>query len=114
MNQKFIHSALLGSLMLGLLAFGNFNANAAKNNHDTKNNEKSLSSTQFFKEVAIVNENQLPATFGLPDQIKTLKSADGNVEGVLWVYNGMVTNGTNKRDALFVLIDGKMKYATLA
>lgn len=114
MNQKFIHSALLGSLMLGLLAFGNFNANAAKSNLDSKNNQKDMSSTQFYKEVAGVDAQELPATFGLPDQIKTVKDAYGEVEGVMWVYRNMVSSNKGKQDALFVIIDGKMQYATLA
>lgn len=114
MNQKFIKSIFLGSLVAGALAFGNFGVNAANNNHTAQVANKSMSSAEFYQVVATTKTKQLAANFGFPDQFKSLKNAKGEVEGVVWVYRDIVEKNNEKQDALFVLVNGELKYVTLS
>ena len=82
MNQKFIKSVLVGSLIAASMQ-----TSAAGFNKDNSNkNGKVMSATQFYQVLASTKSDQLAANFGFPDQIQTLKNTAGETEGVVWVY----------------------------
>lgn len=114
MNQKFIQSAVLGSLMLGVLVFGNFNANATGFNKTINNNGKVISSNQFYEILDKTEANEVAKTFGMPDTITTLKNADGELAGVVWTYQKAVSKQNLELDANFVYVEGVFKYVTLS
>ena len=118
MNQKFIQKTLLSSLMIGLLAFSNINANAMgfqKNINDNGTvslNGLVVSDVAFYE--MLDNANKVSLKFGMPDSISTLKNANGNQEGVIWTYKNAVKKETTILDANFVFIAGVFKYVTLS
>ena len=118
MNQKFIQKTLLSSLMIGLLAFSNINANAMgfqKNINDNGTvslNGLVVSDVAFYE--MLDNANKVSLKFGMPDSISTLKNADGNQEGVIWTYKNSVKKGPAILDANFVFVAGEFKYVTLS
>jgi hypothetical protein len=110
MNQKFMKSVLV----VGLIALS-MQANAAGfNKFNNKDNGKVLSSTQFYQVLATTKSDQFATKFGFPDQMKTLKNAAGETEGVVWVYRDAVHKADGMQDASFVIINGEMKYVTLS
>lgn len=119
MNQKFIsrkvaESAILVSLLAGLLAFGNFKANAAGFNSKAPNHGNVLSTGKFYNQLEKTKPTNIAKTFGMPDEIRTLKSTHGDTIGVVWVYRDAVAKEQNTMDANFVLVAGDFKYVTLA
>ena len=58
--------------------------------------------------------DQLGYNFGAPDEIQTLKDTTGAIVGSVWVYHNAVQKEDGKQDAHFVIVDGKLQYATLS
>ena len=114
MNQKFIKSFILGSLVVGTLALGSFSANATCFHEGNNNQGIAISSAQFYQVLAKTNMDHLGYNFGAPDEIQTLKDTAGTKVGSVWVYHNAVQNEQGKQDAHFVVINGKLQYATLS
>lgn len=120
MNQKFIQNTLLSSLMIGLVAFSNINANAMgfqkniNNNGTVSLNGLVVSDVAFYEMLDNATTEQVSLQFGIPDATSTLKSADGNKEGVIWTYINAVKKDTANLDANFVFVAGEFKYVTLS
>lgn len=114
MDQKFIKSILLGSLVVGNLAFGSFKANATGFHQGMNHSGIAVSSTKFYEVLAQTKFDQLVYNFGRPDDIQTLKDTSGAKVGSVWVYHHAVKDENNMRDAHFVIIDEKVQYATLS
>jgi len=120
MNQKFIQSTVLGSIMIGTLAFSNFSANATgfqKNinkNGSINHNGLVVSDVTFYEMLNKTSTDKVAMKFGMPDTITTLKSADGSQEGVVWIYKDAVKKDTANLDANFVFVAGEFKYVTLS
>jgi hypothetical protein len=114
MNQKFIKSVVLGGLVASSLALGTFKANAAGFHEGNNNNGIAVSSDKFYQVLAKTNMDRLGYNFGAPDEIQTLKDTTGAKVGSVWVYHNAVQKEDGKQDAHFVIIDGKLQYATLS
>ena len=114
MNQKFILSTVLGSLMLGVLAFGQFNANATGFNKKSNNNGEVVSANQFYSMLDNSKSTDIAVKFGMPDTIATLKETNGSQAGVVWTYKDAVAKDNDKLDANFVFVAGEFKYVTLS
>ncbi len=114
MNQKFIKSAFLGSLVAVSLAFGTFKADAAGFHEGNNNNGIAITPAKFNALLANTNLDHLGYNFGAPDEIQTLKNTTGTRVGSVWVYHNAVQKDGSQQDAHFVIIDGKLQYATLS
>jgi hypothetical protein len=114
MNQKFIQSAVLGSVMFGVIIFGNFDANANGFNKKPTNNGEVISANQFYNMLDNTESTDVAVKFGIPDTITTLKDADGDQAGVVWTYKEAVSKDSEKLDANFVFVAGQFKYVTLS
>jgi hypothetical protein len=114
MNQKFIQSAVLGSLMFGAVIFGQFNANATGFNKNVNNNGKVVSANQFYDMLDQTKASEIAIRFGMPDTITTLNDANGNQAGVVWTYKNAVDKDSEKLNANFVFVAGEFKYVTLS
>ncbi len=114
MKLQILKSALLGSLVLGSLAFGSFKANAAGFNQNSAHDGKVMSPIKFNDLVEKTLPNQVASNFGKPDEIVTIKNANGDVAGVVWVYRDAVLKYRGMQDASFVLVNGQMKYVSLS
>lgn len=114
MNQKFVQSSLLGSILIGVLTFGNFNANATGFKTPAANNGKAISANQFYDLLNKTEPSKVAKTFGMPDKISSLNDAEGQLEGVIWTYEDAVSEKNDKLDANLVFIHGKFKYVTLS
>lgn len=114
MNQKFIQSAVLGGLMFGVLAFGQFNANATGFNKNVNNNGKVVSANQFYDILDHTKASEVAAKFGMPDIITTLNDAKGEMAGVVWTYKNAVTKDSKELNANLVFVAGEFKYVTLS
>lgn len=114
MNQKFIKSAFLGSLVAGTLIFGNFKANAAGFHEGNNNNGIAISATKFNEMLAKTSLDYLGYNFGAPDEIQSLKDTAGARVGSVWVYRNAVQKDGSKQDVSFMIINGKLQYATLS
>jgi hypothetical protein len=114
MSQKFIKSALLGSLVASALIFGSFKANAA-GFHEGKNNHGiAIPSAKFYEILAKTNTEHLGYNFGAPAEMQTLKDVTGNKVGTVWVYRDAVKKDNIMQDASFVIINGELQYVTLS
>ncbi len=111
MNQKFIQSAVLSGLMFGVIAFGNFSANAKDVDN---NNDKVVSTNEFYKILDETKPNEVAKIFGRPDKIATLNDAEGDQAGVVWTYEKVVSKKNKILDASFVFVAGEFKYVTLS
>lgn len=110
MNQKLIKSMLVGGLVAVSLQ-----ANATGFNKTMQNTEgKVMASNQFYDVLATTKSEQVATKFGFPDQILTLKTPSGEVDGVVWVYKNAVQKADGIKDARFVFIQGEMKYVALS
>lgn len=114
MNQKFITTTLLGSLVAGTLMFGSFKAAAEGFHEGLNNNGIAISATKFNEVLANTNTEQLGYNFGAPDEIQTLKDTAGARVGSVWVYHHAVKKDKGLQDASFVIVKGKLQYATLS
>lgn len=115
MNQKFIQNTVLGGLMLGALAFNNLPANASGFHTGLNNTGLVISSDAFYNMVKHTKvTTDVAKQFGRPDKIATLKNAEGEQEGVIWIYENAVKEQSAKRNANFVFVAGKFKYVTLS
>lgn len=114
MNQKFIKSAFLGSLVASSLALGTFKADAAGFHKGNNNNGIAISTTKFNEMLAKTNMDYLGYNFGAPDEIQTLKDTAGARVGSVWVYHDAVQKDGSKQDVGFMIINGKLQYATLS
>lgn len=114
MNQKFIKSATLVSMVVSALVFGSFKANATGFHEGNNNNGISVSSGKFYQLLAKTNIDHLGYNFGAPDEIQALKDTTGFKVGYVWIYRNAVQNEESNQDAHFVIIDGKLQYATLS
>jgi hypothetical protein len=114
MNQKFIKSAVLVGLVASSLVLGSFKANAGGFHEGNNNNGIAVSSDKFYQVLAHTNIDHLGYNFGAPDEIQSLKDTTGAKVGYVWVYHNAVQKEDNKQDAHFVIIDGKLQYATLS
>ena len=113
MNHKFIQSAALGSIMIGVLAFSNFNANANGFNKNINKNGKSISTNQFYDILNKTENEDVSKTFGKPDSITTLRNDEGELAGVIWTYQDAVFTKGEELDANFVYVAGQFKYVSL-
>ena len=114
MNQKFIQSVVLGSIMFGVLALGNFNANATGFNKNINKNGNTISSSQLYDILNKTEAEDIAKTFGTPDKITTLRNDSGELAGVIWTYQNAVSKQDEKLDANFVYVAGQFKYVTLS
>lgn len=114
MNQKFIKSIFLGSLVAACLALGSFKANAAGFHEGNNNNGIAISPAQFNAVLAKTKMDYLGYNFGAPDEIQALKDTTGARVGSVWVYHNAVKKDNNLQDAHFVIVNGKLQYATLS
>lgn len=114
MNQKFIKSAFLGSLVAGTLIFGNFKANATGFHEGNNNSGIAITTSKFTEMLAKTNLDHLGYNFGMPDEIQTLKDTAGDRVGSVWVYHNAVQKDGSKQDVSFIIINGKLQYATLS
>lgn len=114
MNQKFIQSTLLGSILAGVLTFGNFSANATGFKTPVTNNGQAISANQLYDLLNKTEPSKVAKTFGMPDKISSLNSAEGNLEGVIWTYKDAVSDQNKKLDANLVFVHGEFKYVTLS
>lgn len=114
MNQKFIQSTLLGSILIGVLTFGNFSANATGFKTPVTNNGQAITANQFYGLLNKTAPTEVAKTFGMPDKISSLNGAEGNLEGVIWTYEDAVAEKNEKLDANLVFIHGEFKYVTLS
>jgi hypothetical protein len=114
MNQKFISKVFINSLIVGGLVLSSLQANAAGFHEGNNNNGIAVSSTKFYQLLAKTNLDHLGYHFGAPDEIQTLKDTAGAKVGSVWIYHDAVQKEDGKQDAQFVIIDGKLQYATLS
>jgi hypothetical protein len=114
MNQKFIKNIFINSLLVGGLAVSSLQVNAAGFHEGNNNNGIAISPTQFNAVLAKTNMDHLGYNFGAPDEIQTLKDTSGARVGSVWVYHDAVQKDGSKQDAHFVIINGKLQYATLS
>lgn len=114
MNQKFIQSTVLGSIMVAAFVFSNFSANANGFNKNINNNGKSISTNQFYDILNKTEKEDVAKTFGKPDSISTLRNDSGELAGVIWTYQDAVSKKEVKFDANFVYVAGQFKYVTLS
>ncbi len=113
MNQKFIKSAVLSGLMLGAITAGNLSANAKDVNKNI-NNDKVVSTNEFYKILDKTEPDQVAKVFGRPDKVATLKNTEGDQAGVVWTYKRVVSKKNKILDANFVFVAGQFKYVTLS
>ena len=114
-TTKNITKFAIGVLMLAGLAINATHGQAAGFNKYSPNNGKAISTEKFQQILNNTQPTQLPVNFGFPDEIQTLKSVSGNVEGVVWIYRDAIVKQNGKQqDVRFVLVDGVMKYFTLS
>ena len=114
MNQKFIKNVLTGSLLVGSFVLSSLQANAAGFHAGLHNNGITVSAAKFNDLLANTNMEQLGYHFGAPDEIQTLNGTDGERVGSVWVYRNAVQKDGSKQDAHFVIVNGKLQYATLS
>ena len=114
MNQKFINNVLTSTLLVGGLVVSSSHANAEGFHEGLNNNGKAISSAKFYEVLAKTKMDYLGYNFGKPDEIQTLKDISGANVGSVWVYRDAVQKGNNMQDAHFVIVDGKLQYATLS
>lgn len=114
MNQKFISNVFTSTLLVGGLVVSSLHANAAGFHEGLNNQGKTISSAKFYEVLAKTKMDHLGYNFGKPDEIQTLKDTSGASVGSVWVYRDAVQKDNSKQDAHFVIIDGKLQYATLS
>jgi hypothetical protein len=114
MNQKFINTVFTTTLLAASLVVSSLQANATGFHEGLNNHGKTISSAKFYEVLAHTKMDHLGYNFGKPDEIQTLKDITGNSVGSVWVYRGAVQKDNSKQDAHFVIIDGKLQYATLS
>ncbi|MEQ1598758.1 MAG: hypothetical protein ABL880_05260 [Methylotenera sp.] len=114
MNQKFINNVFINGLLVGSLALSSLQANAEGFHEGLNNNGIAVSSTKFYQLLAKTNMDHLGYNFGAPDEIQTLKDTAGAKVGSVWIYHDAVQKEDGKQDAQFVIINGKLQYATLS
>lgn len=114
MNQKFINNVFTSALLVGGLVVSSLHANAAGFHEGLNNNGITVTSSKFNELLANTNMEQLGYNFGAPDEIQTLNGTDGERVGSVWVYRNAVQKDGNKQDAHFVIVNGKLQYATLS
>lgn len=114
--KKNFKSAILGSLIIASLAFPAMQAGAIGFRHNLQNTSgKVLSEAKFNDAISNVRPDQVALVFGYPDQILSLKSPDGELQGVVWVYRNAVKQDDGVlSDARLVLIEGKLQYVALS
>lgn len=110
MNHKFINTVVAGTLLVG----GLLTAHAEGFHEGIQNNGIAISATKFNELLAKTSTEQLGYNFGKPDEIQALKNTAGERVGSVWVYHDAVQKDGSKHDASFVLINGKLQYATLS
>jgi len=105
---------LKGMLVAGVLvAVTQVNATGFNKLSPTANGNV-MSDKQFETIMADTKSEDIAKKFGFPDQILSLNSAEGELEGVVWVYKGAVQKTDGLKDARIVFIKGKMKYFALS
>lgn len=114
MDQKFIKITIIGMCMLGGLAVSSWPVNATGFHEGMQNKGIAISPAKFNALLAKTNTEQLGYNFGAPDEIQMLKNTTGERVGSVWVYHNAVQNDGVKQDASFMIINGKLQYATLS
>lgn len=114
MKLELLKSAFLGCLVMVSLVATTLNISADAANTGKSSAIKTMSPTQFYELVKQTKPNQVATNFGKPDEMITLKSANGDAKGIVWVYHKIVVAQKTLRDARFVLINGEMKYVMLS
>ena len=114
MNQKFINTVITGTLLVGGLMLSSLHVKAEGFHEGLHNNGITVSAAKFNDLLANTNMEQLGYHFGAPDEIQTLNGTDGERVGSVWVYRNAVQKDGSKQDAHFVIVNGKLQYATLS
>jgi hypothetical protein len=114
MNQKFINTVFTNTLLIGGLVMSSLQANATGFHEGLNNNGIAVSTAKFNEILANTNMEHLGYNFGAPDEIQTLNGTDGERVGSVWVYRNAVQKDGSKQDARFVIVNGKLQYATLS
>jgi hypothetical protein len=114
MNQKFISTIFINSLIVGSLILTSMQANAEGFHHGKNRNGIAVSSEKFYEVLAKTNMDHLGYNFGMPDEIQPLKDTSGARVGTVWVYHAAVQKENGARDANFIIINGELQYATLS
>ena len=114
MNQKFINNIFINTVLVGGLLVSSLQANAAGFHQGLNNHGIAVSTAKFNELLANTQTDQLGYHFGAPDEIQTLKDTFGERVGSVWVYHNAVQKDGSKQDAHFVIINGKLQYATLS
>lgn len=110
MNQKFMKNILLA----GLIAVSTQVNATGFNKTDINSAGNVMQGKQFDEAIANTKAEEVATKFGFPDQILTLKTPQGEIEGVVWVYKSAVQKADGIKDARFVFIQGEMKYVALS
>jgi hypothetical protein len=114
MNQKFITNRIINSLIVAGLLATSVQANAEGFHEGNNNHGIAISAIKFNEVLANTNTEQLGYNFGSPDEIQMLNGTDGERVGSVWVYHDAVQKDGSKQDAHFVIVNGKLQYATLS
>ena len=114
MNQKFINTVFTSTLLVGGLVLSSLHAKAEGFHEGLNNHGKTISSAKFYEVLAKTKMDHLGYNFGKPDEIQALKDTSGAKVGSVWVYRDAVQKDNGMQDAHFVIIDGKLQYATLS
>ena len=114
MNQKFISKSVINAVLVSGLVVSSLQANAAGFHEGLQNKGITVSTAKFNELLANTSTEQLGYNFGAPDEIQTLNGTDGERVGSVWVYHDAVQKDGSKQDAHFVIVNGKLQYATLS
>lgn len=110
MKQKLIKTLLVSSIAALALQ-----ANATGfNKTSPQASGKVMQANQFYDVLANTKTEQVATKFGFPDEVLTLKTPAGELEGVVWVYKSAVQQANGLKDARFVFLKGEMKYVALS
>ena len=114
MNQKFIKVVCIIGTMASALVFSSVKAEAAGFHESNSNKGIAISPAKFSDLLANTNIEQLGYNFGVPDEIQTLKDTLGTKVGSVWIYHDAVKKDNGLQDVSFVIVNGKLQYATLS
>lgn len=66
------------------------------------------SSINFYSKVKNVVAKDIPALFGMPDKISSVKAPNGDMVGVTWTYVNKVDATSGVADAKFTFVEGNL------
>lgn len=118
-KMQLAKSILLGTLVIGSVAYGSFDAHASaslkpSSGQNQTDNTLAMSSQQFYDILEKTEPNQVASHFGLPNKMIAMRNAAGIITGEMWIYHNAVNTQHTTMDANFMLVNGKFKYVTLS